>query len=112
MSFWTIVVLVLVGTPMAAGMAMLMAIFGAAGLANANRDVAAWGVSAIGVAACWALAAAFGAFGVAPAWRAWHGGAENFAGWTATFLHWLLGTGIAAGLWFAQWAIDLRINKR
>ena len=100
LSFWTIVTLVLIGVPsvlMFTGMGM---IFAAAGYANggsmkhANAIVIGWFVFA------WALASAFGAFGLAPAWRAWHGGVGNFDGALQGFVHWLAGVGIAGALAF------------
>jgi hypothetical protein len=110
MSFWAIVAISLIGAPMAASMAMMMAIFGGAGLANANRNRGAWTVILVGAGACWALASAFGAFGVVPAWRAWRGGAENFDGGLASFVHWLIGTGIVAGMYLAVWTLEARIR--
>jgi len=51
----------------------------------------------------WILVAVFGAFGLAPAWRAWHGGAENFAGGLRLFADWLAGVGIAGALALAAY---------
>lgn len=96
MPFWTIVLVALIGVPMAILMVAMMTIFGAAALANADRDRRAHVAAAIGLGLCWLLAATFGAFGLAPAWRAWHGGAEDFAGAPLAFVHWLAGTAAAA----------------
>ena len=110
MSFWSIVLVALIGAPMALMMVVMMTIFGAAGLANANRDALSYVATAIGLLACGALAAAFGAFGVVPAWRAWHGGAENFVGWTTSFVHWLIGAAVIAGICFARWTVESRAH--
>ena len=96
MSFWPVVVTTLIGAPTALCMVALMTIFGAAALANAGRSARANVAAGIGLVLCWLLAAAFGAVGLAPAWRAWHGGAENFAGAPLAFVHWLAGTAVAA----------------
>jgi len=98
MSFWPVVLVALIGVPIALFVTGMGMIFAAAGYANggskahANAVVVGWLVIA------WALASAFGAFGLAPAWRAWHGGAENFDGALQAFVDWLAGVGIAGAL--------------
>jgi hypothetical protein len=98
MSFWPLVLAALIGIPfvlLATGMVM---IFAAAGLANglqparANRVVQGW------FAFAWVLAGMFCAFGVVPAWRAWHGGPQDFVGGLRTFLDCLAGVGLAGML--------------
>ncbi len=111
MPFWPVVIATLVGVPgvlLFTGMGM---IFAAAGYANgsslraANRIVAGW------VLFAWLLAAAFGTFGAAPAWRASHGGPENFDGAATTFWHWLVGTAIAAIAWLAGYRVKLKLER-
>lgn len=111
MSFWSIVLLSLIGAPMGAMFAMMMAIFGGAALANANRGARGYVIVAVGVGLSWALAAAFGAFGLVPAWRAWHGGGEHFDGGLASFGHWLVGIAFIVGLWLGQWTLQLRVRS-
>ena len=98
MSFWLVVLAALLGVPFVlffTGMGMIFAAGGYAGGPQESRGKAifhGW------LAFAWLLASVFGAFGLAPAWRAWHGGGENFVGGLQTFVDWLLGVGIVAGL--------------
>lgn len=98
MSFWFVVLLALIGAPSVMFITGMGMIFAAAGYANggdASRGhaiVVGWAVFA------WLLAAAFGAFGLAPTWRAWHGGAENFDGGLRLYVDWLAGVGIVGAL--------------
>ena len=107
MSFWSVVLIVLVGAPMTLFVTGMGMIFAAAGYANGGSKAHANGIVIGWLAFAWALAAAFGAFGLAPAWRAWHGGAESFDGGLRAFVDWLAGVGIAGALaivayrWFA-----------
>lgn len=97
MSFWFVVLASLIGVPMvlfATGMGM---IFAAAGLAGGPQEARATTIVYGWLAIAWGLVSAFGAFGLAPAWRAWHGGDENFDGGLQAFVDWLVGVG-AAGL--------------
>lgn len=111
MPFWPVVIATLVGVPMVLFVTGMGMIFAAAGYANgsslrtANRIVVGWALFA------WLLAAAFGAFGAAPAWRAWHGGAETFSGAATTFAHWLAGTAVAALAWLAWYRAQLKMRR-
>ncbi len=96
MPFWLVVLLSLLGVPAVLLATGIGTIFWVGGLAGgpqqdrAPRIVAGW------FAFAWVLASVFGAFGLAPAWRAWHGGSQNFDGAAPLFLHWLAGVGVAA----------------
>lgn len=98
MSFWFVVLVALIGVPLILFVTGMGMIFAAAGYANGgnkahgNAIVIGWAVIA------WALSGAFGAFGLAPAWRAWHSGAENFDGALQAYFHWLAGVGIVGVL--------------
>ncbi len=97
MPFWPVVIAVLVGVPallLFSGMAM---IFAAAGLAGGPQESRATTVVYAWLAIAWALVGTFGAFGLEPAWRAWHGGDESFDGGLPLFVDWLAGVG-AVGL--------------
>jgi hypothetical protein len=98
MSFWSVVLLVLIGVPMVLMFTGMGAIFAAGGYANGGSKAHANGIVIGWLVFAWALAGAFGAFGLAPTWRAWHGGAENFDGGLRTYLDWLAGVGICAAL--------------
>ena len=98
MSFWTIVLLVLIGVPMTLFVTGMGMIFAAAGYANGGSRAHANGIVVGWLVFAWLLAGAFGAFGLAPAWRAWHGGAEDFAGGLRAFVDWLAGVGIVSAL--------------
>ena len=97
MSFWTVVVVALVGVPIVVLVTGMGMIFAAAGLAGGPQEARAKTIVYGWLALAWGLVSVFGAFGLAPAWRAWHGGAENFAGGLQAFADWLIGVG-AAGL--------------
>jgi hypothetical protein len=91
--FWTVVLVTLIGVPMllfVTGMAM---IFWSAGLAGGPQESRATTIVRGWLAVAWVLASAFGAFGLAPAWRAWHIGQENFDGALRLFVDWLIGIG-------------------
>lgn len=96
MPFWPIVLASLVGVPavlLATGIAAVFWVGGLAGgpqQARAPRIVAGW------LAFAWVMASVFGAFGLAPLWRAWHGGDENFDGGWPLFVDWLVGVGAVA----------------
>jgi hypothetical protein len=93
MPFWPIVLATLIGVPMLlvfTGMAM---IFWSAGLAGGPQESRATTIVYGWLAIAWVLASAFGAFGLAPAWRAWHAGEENFDGGLRVFAYWLVGIG-------------------
>ena len=98
MSFWLVVLAALLGVPFVlffTGMGMIFAAGGYAGGPQESRGKAifhGWLVFA------WVLASAFGAFGLVPVWRSWHGGGENFDGGLQTFGHWLAGVGIVGAL--------------
>jgi hypothetical protein len=95
MPFWPVVLAALLGVPFLLVLTGMGTIFAAAGLGNggqvarANLVIGAWLVFA-GV-----LVALFGAFGLVPAWRAWHGGGEHFGDGLRRFVDWLVGVGIA-----------------
>ena len=98
MSFWFVVLAALIGVPFvlfATGMGM---IFAAAGYANGGNKAHAKAVVVGWLAIAWGLTSVFGAFGLAPAWRAWHGGTENFDGALQAFVDWLAGVGVAGAL--------------
>jgi hypothetical protein len=98
MPFWPVVLGALIGVPfvlMFTGMGM---IFAAAGLAGGPQESRAQRIVYGWLAFAWLLVGVFGAFGLAPAWRAWHGGAEDFAGGLQVFVDWLLGVGAAGVL--------------
>jgi hypothetical protein len=98
MPFWLVVLAALIGVPcllMFTGMGM---IFWVGGLAGGPQESRAQGIVHGWFAFAWVLASVFGAFGLAPAWRAWHGGGENFDGGLQTFIDWLVGVGIVAAL--------------
>lgn len=103
MSFWFVVLLALIGAPSVLFITGMGMIFAAAGYANggdasrANAIVVGW------VAFAWLLAGAFGAFGLAPTWRAWHGGPEDFDGGLRLYVDWLAGVGIVGGLALAAY---------
>lgn len=94
MLFWLVVLAALFGVPFLlvfTGMAMVFAIGGLAGGPMASRAttiVRGW------LALACVLVSVFGAFGLVPAWRAWQGGDEDFAGGLRLFVDWLLGTGV------------------
>ena len=98
MSFRAIVLLVLIGVPMTLFVTGMGMIFAAAGYANGGSKAHANGIVIGWVVFAWLLAGAFGAFGLAPAWRAWHGGAQSFAGGLHAFVDWLAGVGVAGAL--------------
>lgn len=106
MSFWAIVLISLIGAPMGAMLGVMLAIFGGTSHGSENYPVRTYTVIIGGLGGALALASAFGAFGVGPAWRAWHGGAENFDGCLASFVHWLVGLGFIAVMWFAQASLE------
>ena len=98
MSFWFVVLVSLIAIPMvllATGMGM---IFAAAGYAGGPQESRARWVVGGWLVFAWVLASAFGAFGLAPAWRSGQGGAENFVGGLPSFIHWLAGVAIAGAL--------------
>jgi hypothetical protein len=97
MPFWPTVIAALVGTPFVLAFTGMGAIFAAAGLANGGRDAVAKAIVGGWLAFAWVALAVFGAFGLAPAWRAWHGGVEDFADGLRVFAGWLGGVG-GAGL--------------
>ena len=98
LSFWSIVVLVLIGVPSVLMFTGMGAIFAAGGYANGGSKAHANGIVIGWLVFAWALASAFGAFGLAPVWRAWHGGAENFDGGWQAYVHWLAGVGVVSAL--------------
>lgn len=112
MPFWPIVIGVLIGAPMALYMIALGTIFGAAALGNANNRARANTTLAVGLSLGWLVAAAFGALGLMPAWRAWHGGAHDFSGVPASFVHWLAGTGVAALAVLAWFVVEARLARK
>ena len=95
MSFWPTVLVVLIGTPVALYLGAMMMIFAAAGLGNGGHESRMKAVIYGWVVFTWLLASVFGAFGLAPAWNAWHGGAQDFVGRQAAFVDWLGGVGLA-----------------
>ena len=98
MPFWLVVLVVLIGVPsvlLATGMGM---IFWSAGLAGGPQESRATTIVYGWLAIAWVLVAVFGAFGLAPVWRAWHGGDEDFVGGSQMFINWLIGVGIVGGL--------------
>ena len=98
MSFWSVVLVVLVGVPFVLFVTGMGVIFAAAGHANGGNKAHANTVVVGWLLIAWGLASAFGAFGLAPAWRAWHGGTENFDGALRAFVDWLAGVGVAGAL--------------
>ena len=98
MSFWSVVLLALIGVPFALFVTGMGMIFAAAGYANGGNKAHANAVVVGWLVIAWGLVSALGAFGLAPAWRAWHGGAENFDGALQAFIDWLAGVGIAGAL--------------
>lgn len=108
MPFWPVVLVVLLGIPaflLFSGMGMIFAAGGYASggsMKSANRVVYGW------LAIAWVLAAAFGAFGLVPAWRAWHDGVEDFAGGLRTFGWWLVGVGGVASV---GWTVYRAVMK-
>ena len=97
MSFWFVVLAALIGVPMVLFVTGMGMIFAAAGLAGGPQEARAKTIVYGWLALAWGLVSVLGAFGLAPAWRAWHGGGENFDGGLQAFVDWLLGVG-AAGL--------------
>ncbi len=98
MSFWFVVLVVLIGVPsllLFTGMGM---IFWSAGLAGGPQESRATTIVYGWLALACVLVAVFGAFGLAPAWRAWHVGEENFDGGLRAFVDWLVGVGIVGAL--------------
>jgi hypothetical protein len=96
MSFWPIVLLVLIGVPMVLMFTGMGAIFAAGGYANGGSKTHANGIVIGWLVFAWLLASVFGAFGLAPMWRAWHGGAHDFDGGLQAYVHWLVGVGIVS----------------
>jgi len=103
MSFWFVVLAALIGIPFVlflTGMGMIFAAGGHASggsMSRANAIVVGWFVFA------WGLLAVFGAFGLVPAWRAMHGGPEDFVGGLRLILDWLVGVGVVGGLAIAAY---------
>jgi hypothetical protein len=93
MPFWPIVIAALVGVPFILFLTGMGMIFAAAGLAGGPQASRAGTVVYGWLAIAWVLVSVFGAFGLVPAWRAWHGGAEDFVGSLSTFVDWLAGAG-------------------
>lgn len=92
--FWPVVLVVLLGVPpvlLFTGMGM---IFAAGGLAGGPQESRAAKIVHGWLAFAWVLASAFGAFGLAPLWRACTGGNEDFVGSLPVFVDWLVGVGI------------------
>ena len=110
MSFWFIVLAALIGVPFVLFLTGMGMIFAAAGHANggsmarANAIVVGWFVFA------WVLLAVCGAFGLAPAWRAMHGGPEDFVGGLRLFADWLVGVGVVGGLAIAAYRSISRMD--
>ena len=98
MSFWAVVLIASIGAPMILFVTGMGMIFAAAGYANGGSKAHANGIVVGWLLFAWALAGAFCAFGLVPAWRALHGGAENFDGGLRTFIASLACIGIAGAL--------------
>ncbi len=96
--FWPAVLAVLIGVPVLLLFTGMGMVFAAAGYAGGPRASRAQAVVAAWLALAWVLVSVFGAFGLAPAWRAWHGGAESFAGGLRALADWLAGVGLAGVL--------------
>ena len=88
----------LIGVPMILMFTGMGAIFAAGGYANGGSKAHANGIVVGWLVFAWLLAGAFGAFGLAPTWRAWHGGAQDFDGGLLAYGHWLAGVGIVAAV--------------
>jgi len=98
MPFWPVVLCALLGVPFVLFVTGMGMIFAAAGYAGGPQESRAKVVVYGWLMIAWVLAAVFGAFGLVPAWRAWHAGGEDFAGGLQTFVDWLIGVGIAGAL--------------
>ena len=95
--FWPVVLAALFGVPVVLFVTGMGVIFAAGGLAGGPQESRAQTIIHGWLASAWVLASVFGAFGLAPAWRAWNGGDENFDGGLQAFIDWLVGVG-AVGL--------------
>ena len=111
MSFWPVVLCALIGAPLALFMTGMGAIFAAGGYANGGRASSVKVVVGVWLALAWVLLGVFGAFGLAPAWRAWHGGHEDFAGGLQAFADWLVGVGVAGALGAAVLHIEATMDR-
>lgn len=98
MPFWPVVLSALIGVPFVLLFTGMGMIFAAAGLAGGPQESRAKTIVYGWLAIAWMLVAVFGAFGLAPAWRAWQGGDEDFVGGLQAFVDWLVGVGVAGGL--------------
>jgi len=102
MSFWLVVLAALIGAPMLLLFGGMGVIFYAGGLAGGPQASRADKIMVGGVVFACVLVAVFGAFGVAPAWRAWHSGDESFVGSLQAFVDWLIGGGVVVALALAM----------
>lgn len=93
MPFWLVVFVALLGVPFVLFVTGMGMVFAAGGYAGGPQESRAKAVFQGWLAFAWVMAAVFGAFGLAPAWRAWHGGAQDFVGSQRVFVDWLVGVG-------------------
>ena len=98
MPFWPVVLCALIGAPLTVFMTGMGAIFAAGGYANGGDPSRVNLVIGVWLAIAWVLLGVFGAFGLVPAWRAMHGGHEDFAGGLQAFADWLVGVGVVGAL--------------
>lgn len=93
MPFWLVVLFSLIGVPMILFATGMGAIFAAGGYAGGPQESRAQTVVYGWLTLAWVLVSVFGAFGVVPLWRGWHGGPENFDGGLELFFDWLMAIG-------------------